>query len=465
MFRWENEMKTTFDCIAGYKNEKDEVMTICTMFNNYQLFKDKGIILPKGLLLYGEPGVGKTLFAKAIANEINRNFIEISFSKSVEYSEKELLQIKFDEARRLAPSIIFIDEIDKLVPSENNLMGYVSDDSRAILTQLLTLIDGFTDLQDVMLICTTNQIGSIPSALIRTGRIDKHLFIGKPDDQSRSAIIDYYLNKIDLEQDIDKNQIILSTEGLSGSDIKTIINESAIKVLGSNCKTITTKHLVEMIEKIEGKSIVKRTNDLEDEIIAYHELGHFVVSNELKKVIKDISINGYNQSLGRVRIKHDRSCLSKEDIINEASISLAGMAAEEVFLNTTYTTNYNDIDKAYEMIEQAVHHGHFGFQYISNLTRSFSMGGHSNESKEKVTELLTIAYDRAKSIINQKANVIESLKPILLKTKLLTSAELKEHFDGDIEYDKPMIVPHPIQNPMIKNGLFESLFDDYEDKV
>ncbi|MDG0889182.1 AAA family ATPase [Paracholeplasma manati] len=458
-------MKTTFDNIAGYNNEKLEVMSICNMFNNYQTYKDKGITLPKGLLLYGEPGVGKTLFAKAIANEINRSFIEINFKDTNGLNDKEILQNKFDEAKQKAPSILFIDELDKLVPNDSSVMGFVSDESRSILAHLLTLIDGFNDIEEVMLICTTNQIANIPTALIRTGRIDKHLFIGKPNDHSRKAILEYYLNKLDFDKDIDMRQITLSTDGLTGSDIKTIINESAISVLNAHSNVITTNQIISMIERIDGKTIPTNQNTIEEEIIAIHELGHFVVLNSLKKTIKDISINGYNNSLGRVRAKDDRQCLSKEDILNEVTIALGGMAAEELFFNETFTTSYKDATNAYEMLEHALNHGHFGFKFVTSGSRSFMMGGVSMDVKAKITELLLKSYEKAKAIVGLKEKDINEIKPQLLKNKILTSTDLKEYFSGQVMDVIPESNETTFYNPFIDRNPLKSILDDYENEI
>lgn len=422
-------MKITFKNIAGYAAEIKEAKAICQMINEYEKYKERGITLPKGLLLYGEPGVGKTLFAQAIANEVKRKFIEVSVTEDTEEDMQMILQRKFKEAQENSPAILFIDELDKIVPSDAEHNPFYSDYSRKTLQLLLSQLDGFAKNPEVMVICTTNSLNDMPQALTRAGRIDKHIRLPLPNDTSRAAIANYYLNKVLYEKDVDINQFVLSSDGLSGADIKTVINEAAIKALSQDAAKITTSLLIEHINLIEGKSLITATNEKDADIVAYHELGHFVVANELKKIIRDINIHKTNHSLGRVRYKLDSEIMTTEDLLDNATIALGGRAAEIIFHNKKYVGSWHDIQKAYLSIEQAISYGDFGFEYL--------LINHSNFKtrdivRDKTIEILNECLNKAISIVTEKKEVISELHPKLLKNKILTAADLKVYFAGKV---------------------------------
>lgn len=422
-------MKITFDNIAGYGAEVKEVKSICAMINNYEEFKKIGVTLPKGLLLYGNPGVGKTLFAQAIASEIKREFVDVSITGLEEDNINTILKTKFKEAEEKAPSVLFIDELDKIVPSRAGGNPFYSDYSRQTLQLLLSLLDGFTSNHDVMVICTANSLESMPDSLTRAGRIDKHIYLTLPNEESRTAISEYYLKQVKYNKDIDLAQFVLSTEGLSGADIKTVINEAAIETINKKEQAIKTAELIEHISRLEGKSLVDALKEEDAIIVAYHELGHFIVANELKKVVHDINIHKMHQQLGRVRYQISSDVMTTEDIINDVTIALGGRAAEIIFTNKKYVGSWQDIQKSYSMLEQAFTHGDFGFEHL------IFNGSHirAREAiREQVIEIINKCLAKAQEIVQNNSSIIKELHPLLVEKKILTAADLKKHFQGTV---------------------------------
>lgn len=432
-------MNVTFNNIAGYENEKMEAINLCNMIENFKEFKELGVKLPKGLLLYGTPGVGKTLFAKAIANKIKRNFIEVDYQNSQGVAINDLLIKRFKEAEKNSPSIIFIDELDKLVP----LGGpdkFMTDDSRETLSLLLSLLDGFNKNESVLVIATTNVLHYLPEALTRSGRIDKHIGLNLPDSKSREAILKHYLSKLKLKQNINYRKIVTLTEQLSGADIETIVNETAIKVISSNKDEIKTNDLIELVNKVVSKQFVKHTNefdsDEQNKIVAYHELGHFIVANVLKKEIREVSVRENRVSLGRVRIKETNRAMSKTDIFNQVTILMGGRASELIFLDDAYAGSYGDIEQAIAMLKQSIGFGDYGMEHVSSNISTAPMFGRpepvSDELNNKIKEVLKEAFEKAYKIVLENKHIIEKIHPILVKESALTGLELSKYVDGSI---------------------------------
>ncbi len=430
-------MNITFKNIAGYDQEKKEVMTLCNMLNDYATYKNHGVALPKGILLYGKPGVGKTLFAKAIANEIKRTFIQVDFSNVEHGDYQTLIKKQFTLAKETAPAIIFIDEIDKLIPIERMGDSFYSDISRTTLQLLLSMLDGFKTNEEVMLICTTNTLWEMPTALTRAGRIDKHIELPLPDDGSREAIAKLYLAEVKYAQTIDMQQVVLSTEGLSGADIKTVINEAAINAISNELPSITTKLLIEHIYRVSGKSLIKQNTKKDEIIVAYHELGHLVVANSLKKIIKEVSINKSSSGLGVVKMKVESNIYTTNDILNEATIALGGRAAEIIFLKAKYTGSWLDIKIAKSFLRQAIGYGNFGFKYLNIADADGIEFSDSAYNRQKAIRLTKKCLKRAIKIVKANEALIMKLHPVLLEVKTLTASELTKYLNGTLVIEEP----------------------------
>lgn len=419
-------MEIRFNDIAGYKEEKQEVINFCKMFKNYETYKEMGIKLPKGLLFYGPPGVGKTLFSKAIATELERNFFEVNFSEISNGDTAQNIKEVFEEAKNNTPSIIFIDELDKIVPIESQFDGYISDESRALQTLLLQMLDGFVNNGDVMIIATANNLRGMSRSLTRSGRIDKHIYLGSPNDESREEIINYYLEKVNFDKDIDINQIILSTVGKTGADIATMINQALIEVTINELEKLTTKDVLKQLAMIDNKDLIKSINKEDAEIVSVHELGHYVVAKHYNHNTIDISLINSRNSLGRVRTKRDSMLQKTNDVLEQATILLAGRAAEVMILNEIYTGSRQDIEEAYKILSHAVAFGEFGFDLL-DVSKVYRHGIELNdEQNQKVKELFKECFDEAKRIVNENSGIINQLKPILIEKQVLTKQELIE---------------------------------------
>lgn len=430
-------MKENFNCIAGYEREKEEALKICNVINKYEEYKDLGITLPKGLLLCGSPGVGKTLFAKAIANETKRTFIDVDLAGVNAEDVSRHIVDKFNEAKEKAPSIIFIDEIHHHI-TEEKVFGYESDFTRTNLSTLLSLLDGFKTNDEVMLIATTNRLRLMPPALIRPGRVDKHITLANPDEKSRQKIIDFYMDKIKLEKAYDKKQFLLITDGLTAADIKTIVNETAIDAISENTNVITLEKLLMYTNIVEGKYLYefdKQKRHLEEyKITAYHELGHFVVANELNRVVKDVSIMTDTSSYGRIRFKKYEVALTKEDLFNNAVIALAGGAAEEIFLNHRYTGSHNDIQQAFDLLKYSVNNGDYGLRYVHiNNGPSMSSDNTPQRNLNKVKRLMNKASKVAYKLVKKHQNKVKTIHPLLVEKGIVTGYELSNYFEGELQ--------------------------------
>ena len=221
-------MEYSLKDIAGYELEKEKLKEIIYMFKNYQNYKEKGVLLSKGLILSGDPGVGKTLFAQVLANEINAPFYYIDGSKMDNFFGVYKVNKLFKKAYKHAPAVIFIDELNSFIGDYD----YESDYTNRNLSTLLKLIDGIDKKEGVFVIGATSDKDSLDKAILRSGRMDKHICLNSPDLKSRIAIFNYYLSKVDVETDkIDINYLMNLAEGFTGADIKTLINESALEAL------------------------------------------------------------------------------------------------------------------------------------------------------------------------------------------------------------------------------------------
>lgn len=419
-------MKITFENIKGYDKERQEVLNLIKMFKNYEKFKALGIEIPKGVIFYGPPGVGKTMFSKALAEELKRHFIEVDF---VGLKEKEItLKLKnaFLEAKENTPSIVFIDEIDKLVPEEKKL-AFINknSESKTTLALLLQLLDGFVKNEEITVVATTNDLQSLPKSLIRSGRIDKYIGLNNPDDDSRKSIIEYYLSKINVKQKIDINQFVLSSEGLSGADIKNIINQACTRAITEEKSEVTTMDILEHIHMVTCKSLMETLSEEESKIVGYHELGHYIVGRHYNKSIKDVSIIQSGLSLGRVRVKNDIFVKTTKDVLTDVVFALGGSAAEKVFLKEEYIGSKKDFSDVYLMLKDLVNSGVFGFEYL-NLSSDLYVDTTDEKNNNKIKELIQESYNEAVKIIIKYKKEIEILHPILMDKKILSNKEIEK---------------------------------------
>lgn len=419
--------------IAGYDEEKAEARKIITILKNYKEYEQKGVSIPKGLILNGVPGVGKTMLAKAIANESNAPLFEFEANES-EQETKSIKNLKdlFKKAKETIPSIVFIDELDELVSIEN----YVSDYSRKVLKTILTEIDGVKNSNGIIVIATTNASASLPPALTRSGRMDKRITIEVPDLYSREAIVKLYLGKSEIFKNINAKLLATKIGGFTGADIKNLVNETLMDIVSNNRKNASMSDFEKAIPVLRFRDIKKISKKGPSISVCYHELGHLVCSYALKNEIPSISTEQYGNVKGHILIEqfNDESgdIMVKSQILNQIVITLGGQASEELFMNELTNGSVDDLGKATMLVNSMCASGMFGFEYlIPGARRGMGVQVSLSDDKaalieKKQNEILNEAYGNAKSIIKMNKGLIEHLLIPLQERQKLTKIEVEE---------------------------------------
>lgn len=428
----------SLNSIAGYDEEKAEAVKIINLFKNYDSLKELGVSIPKGLILSGMPGVGKTLMAKVIAAEANVPLFEYEAMED-DSQEKSITNLRdlFEKARENAPAIVFIDELDELVCSYD----YMSDFTRTMLKTLLTEIDGVKNSEGILTIATTNDYYRIPMPLLRSGRMDKHIEFDLPDLEARQAILELYSKDNKLLTDVDYKEIAIRTNTFSGADLKTLVNETLLQTVSTNKDKVSNSDFYDVIPTILFKGIRKRDHGTSIDQVCYHELGHFICEYKLNNNVSEVSVERIGNVEGHIRPIYGRNSykiLSYEECKNKAIVALGGYAAEKIFMGQAYTGNSGDFENFEEIITEMAVSGMLGTKYI------FSMNGRrrpiaapvkqSSDSDVRV-ECFDEYLELANNIINENKNLIEFLFEKLKKTEHIGPDEMKvliEEFKNEV---------------------------------
>ena len=353
-----------FENVAGIEEEKEEVMEIVEFLRNPQKFLELGARIPKGVLLVGQPGTGKTLLAKAIAGEAGVHFFSISgsdFSEMLVGVGPSRMRDLFETAKANAPAIIFIDEIDSIARMRGVGASGVSDENEQTLNQLLVQMDGFTKSEGVIVIAATNRPDVLDQALLRPGRFDRQIVVQMPDVKGREQILRVHAKGKPLSGDVDLKRVSQIISGFSGADIENLLNESAIIAAKKNKHKITMADISEGINKVllgpQKKSRI--ITDSDKKITAYHESGHAIVSRILEpdQVVQEVSIiprgmaAGYTLTNEKDDSNHHQS---KKQLTNRLAMLMAGRVAEKMFIGDTCTGSSNDMKVATDLAERMV---------------------------------------------------------------------------------------------------------------
>ena len=441
--------KITFDDVAGVDEEKEELEEIVEFLKNPKKFTDMGARIPKGVLLVGQPGTGKTLLAKAVAGEAGVPFFIISGSDFVEMFVgvgASRVRDLFDEAKKKAPCIIFIDEIDAVGRQRGAGLGGGHDEREQTLNQLLVEMDGFAANEGVIVLAATNRPDVLDKALLRPGRFDRQIVVSAPDVKAREEILEVHSRKKKLAPDVELKTIAKNTSGFSGADLENVLNEAALLAARRNKKEIGMLEVEDAMVKVtmgpEKRTRVR--SEKEQKLVAYHEAGHAVVSRFLptQDPVHQISIvpRGMACCYTMYRPTEDKSFMSRTEMIENIISLLGGRVSEKLVLDDISTGASNDIERATKIARNMV--TKYGMsERVGTITlgqnqeevflgRDFAQSKEYSEETaaiidEEVKSIIDFAYKKAAEILNANMEKLHVVAGILLE---------KEKIDGE-EFD------------------------------
>lgn len=438
--------RVTFDDVAGVDEEKEELEEIVEFLRAPKKFTDMGARIPKGVLLVGQPGTGKTLLAKAVAGEANVPFFIISGSDFVEMFVgvgASRVRDLFEQAKKSAPCIIFIDEIDAVGRQRGAGLGGGHDEREQTLNQLLVEMDGFGTNEGVIVLAATNRPDILDKALLRPGRFDRQIVVPSPDVKAREQILEVHARKKRIADDVDFKIIAKNTSGFSGADLENVLNEAALLAARRNKQSIEMQEIEDAMVKVtmgpEKKTRVR--SEKENKLVAYHESGHAIVSRFLptQDKVHQISIvpRGMAGGYTMYRPNEDKSFMSKTEMEETIVSLLGGRVAEQLILNDISTGASNDIERASKIAREMV--TKYGMSerlgtitYGSNqeevfLGRDFTQQKNFSEETagiidEEVKKIIDKAYKTAEFILSKNIDKLHEVAGILLE---------KEKIDGE----------------------------------
>jgi cell division protease FtsH len=448
IFDKDTNVKLNFSDVAGLEEAKTEVMEIVDFLKNPRKYTSLGGKIPKGALLIGPPGTGKTMLAKAVAGEANVPFFSISGSDFVEMFVgvgASRVRDLFKQAKEKAPCIVFIDEIDAVGRARGRNVNFGSNDEREnTLNQLLTEMDGFGTNMGVIILAATNRADILDRALMRAGRFDRQIHVELPDITEREAIFKVHLRPIKLEKDFDVSFLAKQTPGFSGADIANDCNEAVLIAARKNKTVVQKQDFLDAVDRIVGglERKNKIISPLEKKTIAYHEAGHATVSWLLEHAspLLKVTIIPRGRALGAAwYLPEERQLTTREQILDEMAYALGGRASEEIIFGKISTGALNDLEKVTKQAFAMV--TFFGMsEKISNISFYDSTGqsdyGFTKPYSEKTAELndsevnrlVSESYERAKQVLNSNVKGLTELAELLLEKEVIFSEDLERIF-------------------------------------
>lgn len=460
-----NRSKVTFEDVAGLEEAKVEVMEIVDFLKNPETYTRLGAKIPKGVILVGPPGAGKTLMARAVAGEAKVPFFSISGSEFVEMFVgvgASRVRDLFRKAKEKAPSIIFIDEIDAIGRSRSKAFSMQSNDEReSTLNQLLTEMDGFGTNTGVIVMAATNRADMLDRALLRPGRFDRHIYLELPNLEERKAIFKVHMRPLKLASSIHINNLASQTPGFSGADIANICNEAALIAARRKKDFIETEDFTEAIDRIIA-GLEKKTKIISDDekrIVAYHEAGHATVSWHLEHTdpLMKVSIVPRGKSLGAAwYLPEEHQIFTRSQFVDRLCSALGGRAAEDIIFNEVSSGALDDLEKvtkqAYTMVAfygLDPEMGNISYydsngEYEQSLQKPYSEATAQLIDRE-VRQLVESSYERTRQLLVQHREEMETLAQLLLKKEVVVQEELAAIFGPRPEKTKKEITTpsHP----------------------
>jgi cell division protease FtsH len=442
--------KVTFVDVAGIDEAKDELQEVVEFLKNPGKFQKLGGKIPKGVLLLGAPGTGKTLLAKAVAGEANVPFFSISGSEFVEiFVGVGAARVRdlFSQATASAPCIIFIDELDALGKARGvNVMGG-NDEREQTLNQLLVEMDGFETTKGVIIMAATNRPEILDPALLRPGRFDRQILVDRPDINGREAILKIHTQKVLLSPEVDLHQIAARTPGFVGADLANLANEAALLAARKSKDKVGPADFDEAVDRVIGGLEKKKRvmNPKEKEIIAFHESGHALVAesvqyadpvHKISVIPRGIAALGYTQQ----QPTEDRYLMTRSELLDRLAVFLGGRAAEDLVFGEISTGAQNDLQRATDIARSMI--TEYGMSERLGLVtyerkrrpmflpEPFSAGKTYSEEKaaqidEEISKVIEEAHERVRGILSQRRKVLDDLAHLLLEKEVVQGEELR----------------------------------------
>ena len=447
----EKSTGVTFKDVAGQDEAKESLEEIIDFLHNPQKYTEIGAKLPKGALLVGSPGTGKTLLAKAVAGEAKVPFFSISGSDFVEMFVgvgASRVRDLFKEASKMAPCIIFIDEIDTIGKSRDNRMGG-NDEREQTLNQLLAELDGFDPTKGVIVLAATNRPEVLDKALLRPGRFDRRITVDRPNLAGRLATLQVHTRNIRLSEDVDLNKIAQATAGAVGADLANLVNEAALRAVRMGRKAVNQQDLLTAFETVIAGAEKKGTvlTEQEKRLIAYHEVGHALVAAKQKNAqpVSKITIVPHTQgALGYTMQmpEEEKFLMTRDDLYTEIRTLLGGRSAEEVVFSTMTSGASNDIERATELARKMVTmfgmSDRFGVMGLATIQNQYLDGGYGLNCAQdtaagidqEVRRIIDQCHDDAVRILTENREMLDAVAGYLLEKETITGGEMMAILEG-----------------------------------
>ena len=447
----EKKTGVTFKDVAGQDEAKESLVEIIDFLHNPQKYTEIGAKLPKGALLVGPPGTGKTLLAKAVAGEANVPFFSISGSDFVEmFVGMGAARVRdlFKEANKMAPCIVFIDEIDTIGKSRDNRMGG-NDEREQTLNQLLAEMDGFDPTKGVILLAATNRPEVLDQALLRPGRFDRRITVDRPNLAGRLATLQVHTRKIKLAEDVDLKKVALATAGAVGADLANLVNEAALRAVRLGRKAVNQQDLLTAFELVIAGAEKKGSvlSEFEKKLVAYHEVGHAMVAYRQKHAepVTKITIVPHTQgALGYTLHlpEEDKNLHTKDELLAQICVSMGGRVAEELVMKTMTNGAAQDIQDATSIARNMVAmfgmSEEFGMMALASRRNQYLDGGYGLDCADDtaaamdqaVRSIIDSCYKKAAEILSESREDMDKVVAYLLEKETITGAEMVAILEG-----------------------------------
>ncbi len=471
--RLEDNIKVRFEDVAGCDEEKEEMEEIIEYLKNPKKFAKMGARIPKGIIMVGAPGTGKTLLAKAVAGEANVPFYSISGSDFVEMFVgvgASRVRDMFHQAKKTAPCMIFIDEIDAVGRQRGAGLGGGHDEREQTLNQLLVELDGMQDNMGIIVIAATNRPDVLDSALLRPGRFDRQITVSLPDLKGREAILKVHARNKKISEKVNLGNLAKRTPGFSGADLENVLNEAAILAVRENKEMIDTQQIDEAIDRVMmGPAKKSRTYDeYTKKLVAYHEAGHAIVGLSLPDgaIVQKVTIiprgnaGGYNL----ITPRKEKILNSRKELLDTITSYMGGRAAEEIFFGDITTGASSDIQQSTRIAKDMV--TTYGMsdlgpiQYNSGndsvfLGRDYNSPSNASsqvayEIDTEVRKIIESCHEEAKRIIRENRDDLVLIAETLMEKETLTAEEIEELLKKNKEEEKTEVAAEPVRKTIVR---------------